>query len=106
MNTSKSNNVALGCINCGYTTNDEMEFRFHPCHRNAYSMQRAEMEEAKAEALLDKVSDEILKIIGETLEESLTSPRFNQLRNLFAEFERVDELVGKASEKILSIQDR
>jgi hypothetical protein len=96
------------CTNCNYTTTDATEFKFHPCkqgaNRSDYAIYRAQVKEAKAEARRDEVEDKILKIIGETIEESLTSPRFNQLRALFAEWESADVELGEATEKILRLE--
>jgi hypothetical protein len=97
----------MGCINCGFTTTDQDEFRFHPCKqgidRSDYAMYRAQVKEAKAEAKRDDLENQILEIIGETVEESLTSPRFTQLRNLFRDWESADEELGEATEKIIRL---
>ena len=99
----------MGCINCGFTTTDETEFRFHPCKQGAdrsdFAMYRAQVKEAKAEARRDKAEDEILSLIGETVEQSLTSSRFYQLRNLFAEWESADTELGKATEKVMRLNN-
>jgi hypothetical protein len=99
----------MGCINCNFTTTDEMEFRFHPCKQGAtrsdYAIYRAQVKEAKAEAKRDEVENEILTIIGETIEESLSSTRFTQLRNLFAEWESADSELGEATERIIRLSN-
>ena len=98
----------MGCINCNFTTTDELEFRFHPCKQGAdrsdFAMYRAQVKEAKAEAKRDKAEDEILALIGWTVEESLASPRFTQLRNLFREWESAENELGEATEKILRLE--
>ena len=97
----------MGCINCGFTTSDSDEFRFHPCKqsidRSDYAMYRAQVKEAKAEAKRDDLENQILEIIGETVEESLTSIRFNRLRSLFAEWESADSELGEATEKVIRL---
>ena len=97
----------MGCINCGFTTSDSDEFRFHPCKQGAdrsdYAMYRAQVKEAKAEAKRDDLENQILDLIGETVDESLTSIRFNRLRSLFAEWESVDSELGEATEKIIRL---
>lgn len=99
----------MGCINCGFTTTDETEFRFHPCKqgasRNDFATYRAQVKEAKAEARRDKAEDEILSLIGWTVEESLASTRFTQLRNLFAEWESADSELGEATEKVIRLSN-
>jgi len=97
----------MGCINCNFTTTDEIEFRFHPCKqgidRSDYAIYRAQVKEAKAEAKRDDLENQILDIIGETVDESLTSIRFNRLRSLFAEWESADEELGEATEKVIRL---
>ena len=99
----------MGCINCGFTTSDSDEFRFHPCkqsiNRSDYAMYRAQVKEAKAEAKRDEVENEILSIIGETVEESIYSIRFNRLRSLFAEWELADSELGEATEKVIRLSN-
>jgi hypothetical protein len=99
----------MGCINCNFTTTDEMEFRFHPCKQGAtrsdYAIYRAQVKEAKAEAKRDNFENLILRIIGETIEESLSSTRFTQLRNLFAEWESADSELGEATERIIRLSN-
>ena len=99
----------MGCINCGFTTTDEVEFRFHPCKQGAdrsdYAIYRAQVKEAKAEARRDKAEDEILSLIGETVEESINSIRFNRLRTLFAEWESADSELGEATEKVIRLSN-
>jgi hypothetical protein len=97
----------MGCINCGFTTTDEIEFRFHPCKQSAarsdFAIYRAQVKEAKAEAKRDDLENQILTIIGETVEESINSIRFNRLRSLFAEWESADEELGEATEKVIRL---
>lgn len=97
----------MGCINCGFTTTDETEFRFHPCKQGAdrsdYAIYRAQVKEAKAEAKRDNLENQILDLIGETVEQSLTSPRFNRLRSLFAEWESAEAELGEATEKVIRL---
>jgi hypothetical protein len=99
----------MGCINCGFTTSDSDEFKFHPCHqaasRNDFAVYRAQVKEAKAEAKRDEIEIQILYIIGETVEESLISPRFNRLRSLFAEWESADSELGEATEKVIRLSN-
>ena len=99
----------MGCINCGFTTIDSIEFRFHPCKqdssRSDFAMYRAQVKEAKAEARRDEAENEILKIIGETIEESLASMRFNQLRALFAEWELAEAELGEATERVIRLNN-
>lgn len=99
----------MGCINCGFTTTDEVEFRFHPCKQGAdrsdYAIYRAQVKEAKAEAKRDDLENQILDLIGWTVEESLAQPKFTQLRNLFAELERADEEMGEATEKVIRLSN-
>ena len=96
------------CTNCNYTTTDATEFKFHPCkqgaNRSDYAIYRAQVKEAKAEARRDEVEDKIHQILGWTIEESLASPRFNQLRALFAEWESAEVELGEATEKILRLE--
>lgn len=98
----------MGCINCGFTTIDSIEFKFHPCkqgaNRSDYAIYRAQVKEAKAETRRDEVEDKIHQILGWTIEESLASPRFNQLRALFAEWESAEVELGEATEKILRLE--
>jgi hypothetical protein len=102
-------NTDMGCINCGFTTSDETEFRFHPCKQSAarsdFAIYRAQVKEAKAEAKRDEVENQILTIIGETVEESINSIRFNRLRNLFAEWESADSELGEATEKVIRLSN-
>ena len=102
-------NTDMGCINCGFTTTDEIEFRFHPCKqdssRSDFAMYRAQVKEAKAEAKRDEVENQILTIIGETVEESINSIRFNRLRSLFAEWESADSELGEATEKVIRLSN-
>jgi hypothetical protein len=104
-----TNKTDMGCINCNFTTTDEIEFRFHPCKQGAtrsdYAIYRAQIKEAKAEARRDKAEDEILALIGWTIEESLASPRFTQLRNLFAEWESAENELGEATEKVIRLSN-
>ena len=99
----------MGCINCGFTTSDSDEFRFHPCKqsidRSDYAMYRAQVKEAKAEAKRDDLENQILTIIGETVEESINSIRFNRLRSLFAEWENADSELGEATEKVIRLSN-
>jgi hypothetical protein len=99
----------MNCTNCGFTTTDEIEFRFHPCKQGAdrsdFAMYRAQVKEAKAEAKRDKAEDEILALIGWTVEESLASPRFTQLRNLFREWESAEDELGEATEKVIRLSN-
>ena len=99
----------MGCINCGFTTSDSDEFRFHPCKQGAdrsdFAIYRAQVKEAKAEARRDEAEDEILRTIGWTVDESLTSFRFNRLRSLFAEWESADEELGEATEKVIRLSN-
>ena len=99
----------MGCINCGFTTTDEIEFRFHPCKQGAdrsdFAIYRAQVKEAKAEAKRDKAEDEILALIGWTLEESLASPRFTKLRELFREWESAEDELGEATEKVIRLSN-
>jgi len=102
-------NTDMGCINCGFTTTDEIEFRFHPCKqdssRSDFAMYRAQVKEAKAEAKRDEIENQILSIIGETVEESINSIRFNRLRSLFAEWESADSELGEATEKVIRLSN-
>jgi hypothetical protein len=68
-------------------------------------MYRAQVKEAKAEAKRDEVEEEILKIIGWTVEESINSIRFNRLRSLFAEWESADTELGEATEKVIRLSN-
>jgi len=106
MTTTKTD---MGCINCGFTTTDEVEFRFHPCKQGAdrsdFAIYRAQVKEAKAEAKRDKAENEILSIIGESIDESLKSPRFNQLRSLFREWESAEDELGEATEKVIRLSN-
>ena len=99
----------MGCINCGFTTTDEIEFRFHPCKQGAdrsdYAIYRAQVKEAKAEARRDKAENQILSIIGESINESLTSLRFNQLRALFAQWESAETELGDATERVMRLNN-
>ena len=102
-------NTDMGCINCGFTTSEAFEFQFHPCKqdssRSDFAMYRAQVKEAKAEAKRDEVEEEILKIIGWTVEESINSIRFNRLRSLFAEWESADTELGEATEKVIRLSN-
>jgi len=102
-------NTDMGCINCGFTTSEPFEFQFHPCKqdssRSDFAMYRAQVKEAKAEAKRDEVEEEILKIIGWTVEESINSIRFNRLRALFAEWENADNELGEATEKVIRLSN-
>ena len=93
----------MGCINCGFTTSDEMEFRFHPCGKEIthtqYSIARAKAKERKAEIRRDEAEDKIQEIIGEKWE------TFMELRNLFIEWEDSDAELGEASEKIIRLEN-
>jgi hypothetical protein len=104
-----TNKTDMGCINCGFTTSDSDEFRFHPCKQGAdrsdFAIYRAQVKEAKAEARRDKAEDEILALIGWTIEESLASPRFTQLRNLFREWESAEDELGEATEKVIRLSN-
>ena len=99
----------MGCINCGFTTSDSDEFRFHPCKQGAtqsdFAIYRAQVKEAKAEAKRDNFENLILRIMGETIEESLSSTRFTQLRNLFAEWESAEIELGKATERLVRLNN-
>jgi hypothetical protein len=99
----------MGCINCGFTTTDEIEFRFHPCKqdssRSDFAIYRAQVKEAKVEARRDAIENQILDIMGETVEQYLTSIRFNQLRALFAEWELAEAELGEATEKVIRLSN-
>jgi hypothetical protein len=106
---STSTKSDMGCINCGFITSDTIEFRFHPCKqdssRSDFAIYRAQVKEAKAEAKRDDLENQILTIIGETVEESINSIRFNRLRSLFAEWELAEAELGEATEKVIRLSN-
>jgi hypothetical protein len=61
--------------------------------------------EAKAESRRDKIENEILEMIGETVDQSIASPRFNHLRALFAEWESADIELGEATERLVRLNN-
>ena len=92
----------MGCINCNFTTTDEIELRFHPCkqgaNRSDFAIYRAQVKEAKAEAKRDKAEAEIESITG-----ILEIGQFHTLRHLFAEWESADSELGEATEKVIRL---
>jgi hypothetical protein len=98
------------CTNCGFNSESLDTFRDHSCLTSSMNWkERLEISltqrEMKAESRRDKVESEILSLIGETVEESLTSPRFNRLRNLFAEWESAEMELGDATERLVRLNN-
>ena len=92
----------MGCINCGFTTTDEIEFNLHPCRTKIDYKEnarfRAAVKEARAEAKRDKAEAEIESITG-----ILEIGQFHTLRHLFAEWEKAEEEMSEATEKLIRL---
>lgn len=88
----------MGCLSCGFTTNDSVELRLHPCgieiDYKVNALFRAKVKEAKAEARRNRAEEKIQEIIGEKWE------TFIELRNLFTEWEAAEEEMENATERI------
>lgn len=98
------------CINCGFNSESLEAFRNHSCLTSSMNWkERLEISltqrEAKAESRRDKIENEILEMIGETVDQSIASPRFNHLRALFAEWESADIELGEATERLVRLNN-
>jgi len=98
----------FNCINCGFNGTDCESLRNHSCLTSSDNWkERAEIRlaarEAAAEKRRDAAEDQILEMIGESVEQSLTSSRFYQLRHLFAEWESAEQEMGEATERLNSL---
>lgn len=98
----------FNCINCGFNGDSNESLRTHSCLTSSENWRdraaiRLAAREAAAEKRRDAAEDKILEMIGESVEQSLTSSRFYQLRGLFAEWESAEQEMAEATERLNSL---